>query len=72
MTVERIIHIVAGFMVLIGLSLGLLVSPWWFCLSAFVGLNLFQYGITQFCPLELILRKCNVPTRTEKETANAV
>lgn len=60
MSTERIIRIVAGFMVLLGLSLGLWVSPWWFCLTAFVGLNLFQSGFTNICPLEWILIKFNI------------
>lgn len=67
MTTERIVRIVAGAFVLISLTLGLLHSPWWFAFTAFVGLNLFQSGFTNFCPLELILIKCNIPTCTLKE-----
>ncbi len=71
MTTERIVRIVAGAFVLISLSLGLLHSHWWFAFTAFVGLNLFQSGFTNFCPLELILHKCNIPScTTEKEISN--
>ncbi len=73
MTSERIVRIVAGAFVLISLSLGLLHSPWWFCFTAFVGLNLFQSGFTNFCPLELILLKMNVPScAAEKEKTDAI
>lgn len=65
MTVERYIRIFAGLFILISLALGvqgspLFVSPWWLALTAFVGLNLFQFGFTNFCPLGLILKKLGV------------
>jgi len=63
MTLERIIRIVAGFFVLLSLSLGLLHSHWWFLFTAFVGINLFQSGFTNFCPLELILKKFHIAER---------
>ena len=67
MTVERIVRIVAGFFVLLSLSLGVEASPIfhnvnWVWFTAFVGLNLFQSGFTKFCPLDIILKKFGVPT----------
>ena len=38
----------------------LFLSPWWLAFTAFVGLNLFQFGFTNFCPLGLILKKLGV------------
>lgn len=66
MTVERYIHVFAGFFILISLALGieaspLFVSPWWLAFTAFVGLNLFQFGFTNVCPLGFILKKLGVP-----------
>ena len=61
MTVERFVHAFAGAMVLVSLALGQLVSPWFYLLTAFVGVNLFQTAFTRFCPLALILRKAGVP-----------
>lgn len=64
------IHAIAGFFILISLSLGVNVSPlyhssYWLIFTAFVGLNLLQFGFSKFCPLGLILRKLGVPeTRT--------
>jgi len=66
MTVERLIRIFAGSFILISLALGVEASPlfvnqWWLAFTAFVGLNLFQFGFTNFCPLALVLRKLGVP-----------
>jgi hypothetical protein len=66
MTVERYIRIFAGLFILVSLALGveaspLFVSPWWLAFTAFVGLNLFQFGFTGFCPLAIVLRKLGVP-----------
>lgn len=66
MTVDRLIHIFAGFAILVSLALGvpaspLFLSPWWLAFTAFVGANLLQYGVTTWCPLGWILRKLGVP-----------
>lgn len=61
MTVDRIVHLVAGLMVLLGVALAHFVNPNWSLLTAFVGLNLAQSGITNFCPLTFILKKAGVP-----------
>jgi hypothetical protein len=57
MNLERAVRLLAGILVLTGLVLGLLVSPWFFILVGFVGLNLAQSSLTGFCPAEKILRK---------------
>jgi hypothetical protein len=57
MTIDRIVLAFAGTMVLLSLALGLLVSPYWFLLTGFVGLNLFQSAFTGFCPLAIVLKK---------------
>jgi hypothetical protein len=62
---ERIIRLVAGTFVMTGLVLGLTVSPWWFGLCAFVGLNLFQSSLTRWCLLDDILRKTGVPSEAD-------
>jgi hypothetical protein len=65
MNAERIVRIVAGSFVLLSLSLGveaspLFVSNYFLFFTAFVGLNLFQSGFTQICPLNNILAKLGV------------
>ncbi len=57
MNIDRAVMAFAGTVVLISLALGLWVSPYWFFLTAFVGLNLLQSSFTGFCPLALVLRK---------------
>jgi Protein of unknown function (DUF2892) len=48
MTVERGLRLLAGIFVLISLALGFWVSHYWFLFTAFVGLNLFQSGLTDW------------------------
>ena len=67
MTTENIIRIFAGTMILVSLALGAPASPifhstYWLWLTAFVGANLFQFGFTGFCPLDVVLRKLGVRT----------
>ncbi len=57
MSIDRVVLAFAGGMILASLALGLLVSPYWFLLTAFVGLNLLQSAFTGFCPLAVILKK---------------
>jgi hypothetical protein len=62
MTSWSFVRVFAGFMVLLSLALGLpgsplFVSQWWLAFTAFVGVNLFQSGLTKWCPLEIIVRK---------------
>ena len=57
MTIDRMVLAFAGAMVLLSLVLGLFVSPYWFLLTGFVGINLLQSAFTGFCPLAIILKK---------------
>lgn len=60
MNVERSLRLIAGAFVLASLALGTWVSPWWYLFTAFVGLNLFQSGLTNWCPMMTFLRKLGV------------
>ena len=57
MTTERAIRALAGTLVLTGLTLSRVFSPWWLLLAGFVGANLLQSAFTKFCPAELIMRR---------------
>lgn len=57
MKIENIIKVFAGTFVFVSALLGYLVHPYWLFLTMFVGLNLFQFGFTGFCPLKIILQK---------------
>ncbi len=60
MTVERSLRLIAGAFILISLALGYWVSPWFYLFTAFVGLNLFQSGFTNWCPMMSILRAARI------------
>jgi hypothetical protein len=65
MNAERIVRIVAGSFILLSLALGVEVSPmfvskYFLLFTAFVGLNLFQSGFTQICPLNSILTRFGI------------
>lgn len=65
MNVNRMVRIFAGIFILISLALGvpespLFVSKYFLWFTVFVGANLLQSGFTQFCPLEIFLKKLGV------------
>ena len=60
MTLERYLSLIAGAFVLVSLALGYWVSPYWFLVTALVGLNLFQSAFTNWCPMMTFLRKAGV------------
>ena len=60
MTIHRILRLAAGFFVLLSLALAHYVSPKWLWFTAFVGLNLLQSALTDWCPLMTMLRKAGV------------
>lgn len=66
MTVERIVRIVAGLFIVLSLVLAHfsgsvdLTEVSWLWFTLFVGFNLFQSGITRFCPMDMILKKAGV------------
>jgi hypothetical protein len=60
MTIERTLRLIAGLFVLVSLVLGHWVNQYWYLFTAFVGLNLFQSGLTNWCPMMTFLRKLGV------------
>lgn len=60
MTIDSAVLSFAGTVVLVGLILGLLVSPWFFLLTAFAGLNMLQAGFTGICPAAMIFKRFGV------------
>ena len=57
MTLDRAVLMFAGLMVLASLALGYFVSPWWYLLTAFAGLNMFQASVTGFCPAAMLFKR---------------
>ena len=60
MTVERYLRLIGGAFVVLSLALGYWVSQYFYLFTAFVGLNLFQSGFTNWCPMMWFLRKSGV------------
>ncbi len=56
MSIDRAVMAFAGLMVLLSLALGWYISPYWFLLNAFVGLNMIQAAFTRFCPAAMIFK----------------
>jgi len=57
---QLIIRRFAGSFILASLLLARFHSPYWLWFTAFVGFNLLQSSFTNFCPLEIILKKAGV------------
>jgi hypothetical protein len=60
MTIERYLRLMAGTFTLLSLILGHWAHPGWYLFTAFVGLNLLQSGLTNWCPMMTLLRKLGV------------
>ena len=60
MRLEEALRLVAGVFVTASVALGYFVSPWWFLLTGFVGLNLLQSAFTRWCPMMSVLRRAGL------------
>lgn len=65
MTSWKLVRIIAGTFILLSLLLGvpespIFVSKYWLWFTAFVGANLLQSGVTDWCLMETLLRKAGV------------
>lgn len=70
MRMHMLVRRFAGLFVLLSLALSQLHSRHWLWFTAFVGFNLLQSSFTNFCPLEMVLRKAGVD-RKEAEHGSA-
>lgn len=66
MNINRTVRVIAGFFVLLSVALGapaspVFVSTYWLWFTVFVGANLFQSGLTNWCLMDKILKKAGVP-----------
>lgn len=60
---NRIIHAFAGTMILTSILLSIYVNQNWLWLTGFVGINLLQSSITNWCLLDKILGKMGVSNK---------
>lgn len=70
MVIERIVRIVAGAFVTLSVVLSQVHSPYWLLFTLFVGVNLFQSGITKWCLMEDILKSVGFKSCCQVEQAN--
>jgi hypothetical protein len=60
MTVERALRLIAGGIVLVSAAAAAYIDIRFLWVTAFVGLNLFQSGFTNWCPMMTILKKAGL------------
>ena len=60
MTLDRAVQAFAGVMVLISVALTQFVSPWFWLMTAFIGVNLLQSAFTGFCPAAIVMRRLGI------------
>jgi len=71
MTTQRAIRIIAGSFIMLSVALASiyngvqLTKPTWLWFTLFVGINLFQSGITRWCLMETILKKTGMKSCCE-------
>jgi hypothetical protein len=56
MALDRAVLLFAGCVVLLSVTLGYFVSPYWFLLTAFAGFNMIQSSFTGFCPAAMVFK----------------
>ena len=54
------LRLIAGTVTLVSTVLGLTVSPWFFALTGFVGLNQIQSAFSGWCPMITFLRRIGI------------
>ena len=71
MTVDRALRSIAGTFIVASVLLGMYVHPYFLWFTVFVGLNLFQSGFTNACPMMSILRKSGCEAAPSAPTSSA-
>ena len=56
MTIDNMLHLIAGFFVVLSVALGYFISPYFYLFTGFVGLNLMQSAFSGWCPMMTFLR----------------
>ncbi len=60
MSIDRMVLAFAGIVVMLGVTLAILASPWWILLTVFAGANMFQAAFTGFCPVARLFKAIGV------------
>jgi hypothetical protein len=70
MTLERRVRALAGSLILIGMCLAYLLSPYFLIVPLFVGANLLQSAFTGFCPAEKFLARLDTSPKMPATSAH--
>lgn len=57
MNIDKIVFRILGLVMLLSAILAYYHSPYWLCLTALMGLNMFQASFSGVCPLSVVLKK---------------
>ena len=60
MSVDQALRVIAGLFVVLSVLLGMYVNVNFLWFRVFVGLNLFQSGFSNWCPMMTILRRAGL------------
>ncbi|WP_327152139.1 YgaP family membrane protein [Nocardia sp. NBC_01329] len=60
-TIDRLVPLLAGILVLVSTGMAAALSPWWLVLALLVGANLLLYSAVGWCPATLIMARLGVP-----------
>lgn len=59
MSIQMQLRAVTGVFVLLSVALAHFHSPNWVFFTIFIGISLLQSSFTNFCPMEILLKKIN-------------
>jgi len=60
----RIVHAIAGTIILASLLLGIFINQNWFWLTGFVGVNMWIHALTNWCLMYMIISKMGIKENT--------
>lgn len=60
MSIDRIVMVFAGAMIIASTLLAVYHNMNWLWLTGFIGVNLLQSAFTGFCPLAMVLKKMGI------------
>ncbi|MGY6645276.1 MAG: YgaP family membrane protein [Salinarimonas sp.] len=63
MTIERMILLIVGLVVIVSVLLGIYHSPYWFWVTGLMGAHLVQASFTGMCPVVMTLKKLGLPSK---------
>ena len=63
MSLERMILLIVGLVVIISVLLGIYHNPNWFWVTGLMGAHLVQASFTGMCPVVMLLKRLGLPSK---------